>query len=232
MGFWKNILPSRVFAPLNTLRRDYAGESHKSFSNEGEDLILNKILGQRKSGFYVDVGAYHPKMYSNTYLFYKRGWSGINIDANPLSIEKFNRFRKRDINVNAGVAETEGILTYYAFEESAINTFSHELYQTRLQENKTKFLREVQVHTLTLANILDKYLPHNQIDFLDIDVEGLDLQVLKSNNWNKYRPKAVLVEDQSTDKQSLTELETYKFLTQQNYKLIAKTFNTLIFINV
>ena len=79
----------------------------KSYSQEGEDIILARIFGKQQNGFYVDVGAHHPYRFSNTYFFYKRGWKGINIDAMPGSMKIFNKYRPRDKNIEAGISDTK-----------------------------------------------------------------------------------------------------------------------------
>ena len=98
--------------------------SQMSYAQEGEDLILNRFFNNKKTGFYIDVGAHHPKRYSNTFSFYKKGWRGINIDAMPGSMSSFNKQRPEDINIEVGVSKTEQVLTYYIFNELALNTFS------------------------------------------------------------------------------------------------------------
>jgi len=232
MGYWKKILPSFIWIPLNELRRDYFPDFKKTYAGEGEDLILSKLFNNKSNGFFIDVGCYHPKINSNTYSFYKKGWKGMNIDANPESTRKFNKLRTRDINLNYGVSLNQSTLEYYKFKESAINTFSHELYQERIKIPSIEFIGKEKINTLPLSAILDKHLPPStEIDFMDIDVEGLDLEVLKSNDWNKYIPKVILVEDQDTSVNSVEELETFKFLHPKGYKLLAKTFSTLIFIH-
>lgn len=229
MGFWKNILPPSLFPALNNLRRDYIGEHKKSFSGEGEDLVLSKIFSGLNKGFYIDVGAYHPKIYSNTYYFYKKGWQGINIDANPMSIKKYNKFRKTDINLNYGISDNKGQMTYYMFSEPAINTFSKEVYEQKAAMESTTFLEQRTIPTLPLGEVLDKHLPKGQkIHFLDVDVEGLDMQVLQSNNWDKYQPEVILAEDLKRNI-PLAQSPIYNFLTKLDYQLVAKTYSTLIF---
>lgn len=107
----KKLLPSRFWSYLIYMRDLYFVRFHtKSYSQEGEDLLLSRIFGDKKDGFYIDVGAHHPFRFSNTYLLYKRGWRGINIDAMPGSMKLFNRFRPRDINIECGVASGGGEL--------------------------------------------------------------------------------------------------------------------------
>src|SRR5262249_32770188 len=104
--FLKKYLPRPLYRKLLNIKGKLLGEfATKSYSQEGEDMILNRIFGEKKSGFYVDVGAYHPKRFSNTYFFYKKGWRGINIDAMPGSMKPFNAKRNRDINVETPVSD-------------------------------------------------------------------------------------------------------------------------------
>ena len=102
-----------------------------SWSQEGEDLLLKRVFEGQSVGFYVDIGAHHPKRFSNTYLFYRMGWRGINIDAMPGSMSAFNKIRSRDINIEAGVGEKATQLDYYIFNDPALNGFSSQLSEYR-----------------------------------------------------------------------------------------------------
>jgi hypothetical protein len=93
------------------------------YGQEGEDIILNRILNGYKDGFYIDVGAYHPVRFSRTKYFYDKGWSGINIDPNPDAISIFKNIRKNDVNLNCGISDTKVTLTYFTFQEPAYNKF-------------------------------------------------------------------------------------------------------------
>jgi hypothetical protein len=104
---------------------------NRSWSQEGEDMILRRLFEKKKTGFYVDVGAHHPKHFSNTYFFYRMGWNGINIDALPGTKKEFDKYRGRDINLELGVAKQEGILNYYVYNDHALNTFSVSLVEKR-----------------------------------------------------------------------------------------------------
>ena len=106
-----------------------------SWSQEGEDLILARIFGDKPDGFYVDVGAHHPQRFSNTYYFYRRGWRGINIDAMPGSMLAFNRLRPLDINIELGIGSQPGKLNFYMFNEPALNGFAKDLADSRDQSD-------------------------------------------------------------------------------------------------
>ncbi len=187
-GIGLRSLARRLLAPPEDFKRSY--------SQQGEDMILHSLFQTRATGFYVDVGAHHPVRYSNTYYFYRRGWSGINIDAMPGSMAPFRRFRPRDVNIEAGVAAERGVLPYYRFDEPGVNGFAFDEDRLRELSESFKFRDKIEVETFPLAEILEKHVPRGrQIDFMTIDVEGLDLQVLRSNDWTAYRPAVVVAED-------------------------------------
>lgn len=206
-----------------------------SYSQEGEDLLLKRFIGDKKDGFYIDIGAHHPYRFSNTFHFYKKGWKGVNIDAMPGSMTAFKKDRPRDINLEIGVSSEEGELLYYIFNEPALNTFSKQEAEKKDGLRNFKIEKTQKVKTLPLSEILNDCLPDTPntptIDFMNIDVEGLDFIVLQSNNWSKYRPNFILIEDLESrliDK-TIQESALYKYLNQLDYQLVAKTFNTLFF---
>lgn len=203
----------------------------KSYSQEGEDMILRRMFERKNgAGFYVDVGAHHPRRFSNTYFFYKRGWRGINIEPNPDSISLFQTDRRGDINIQLGVSDCASLLRYHIFDEPALNTFDEELATSRLATSSYKRLRIVDVRVEPLSKILTDNLPTAQeIDFLSIDVEGLDYKVLRSNDWERFRPECVLVEALRVPLERIKDSEVFLFMQRQSYELLAKTFNTLIF---
>lgn len=227
----KIILPQNVIEKLNIINNNYFdGYALKSYSQEGEDMILRRLFEKQKKGFYVDVGAHHPKRFSNTFFFYKNGWRGINIDAMPNSMCLFNKIRPRDINIEIPISDKKQKLKYYMFNEPALNTFSKEIAEKRADKNDYKIISEKEMETSTLEEIFKKYLPYSQeIDFISIDVEGLDLQVLKSNNWKQFRPKFVLVEILGSSIKDIANSKEYKYLSEFEYKIFAKTVNTVIF---
>ncbi len=208
--------------------RDNLFFSTKSYSQEGEDLVLARFFGNKKNGFYVDVGANHPKRYSNTYYFYKKGWSGINIDPLPESKKLFDKYRKRDINLNIGISDKPGKMKYYMFEESQLNTFSEKVKNER-KKNGKKIISEIDVKLEKLSFVLDKYVKNKEIDFLSIDTEGFDFNVLKSNDWDKYKPKVIIVEILNSKLEDFVNDKIYIFLKENGYEYFAKTGNSVFF---
>lgn len=225
----EKIIPVKYHKNIYQVKKSFLGFANKSYSQEGEDRVLKRYFEFKKDGFYVDVGAHHPKRFSNTYIFYKEGWRGINIDAMPGSMKLFKKVRPRDINLEEAIGTSKNEITYYAFEEPAINGFDQEISEKRIADG-SKLLFKKGIIPKTLAEILDQNLPpQTQIDFLSIDVEGIDFMVLQSNNWEKYRPTFVLVETLGKNIEEVMNENIYVFMKNVNYSLVAKTANTCFY---
>ena len=223
----KKLLPSYLLRLIRPLLPAY---SKLSFSQEGEDMILSRIFDMQEKGFYVDIGAHHPYKYSNTFYFYRRGWNGINVDAMPGSMEIFNNWRPRDINIEMGVGLKEETKKYCQFDEPALNGFDLQLSSMRIQTTKYKIIAEVDVQIQPLKQILDAQMPENtHIDFMSIDVEGMDLDVLKSNDWDRYRPTVILAEALSNDPSQDNRGTVSEYLKNLDYTPVANTVSTCVF---
>jgi len=159
--------------------------SRLSFSQEGEDILLDKLFAPDYVGFYVDVGAHHPYRYSNTNRLYKRGWRGINVDVDVSAIELFDKARPHDFNINIAVSTKTGKVNYYQFTESALNTISKRNYKRVITSGQSKFTEEIKVKTQSLAKILAKFAKGKAIDLLNVDVEGAEMEVLRSTFFDE-----------------------------------------------
>jgi FkbM family methyltransferase len=236
MSILKKLIKYIIPEPLiYYLRYDiFDGWALKSYAQEGEDMILRRLFESKTTGFYVDVGAHHPKRFSNTYFFYKQGWKGINIDAMPGSMDDFNIYRPRDVNIEASVSSETKQMPYYIFNEPALNGFDPVLSKIRDSRlSQYKIIKTINIKTRRLEDILDDYLPSGQIiDFMSIDVEGLDFEVLKSNNWSKYKPEVVLVEVIGSTLADLLNNQVTQYLSKYDYDIYAKSVNTVIYKNI
>ena len=147
-----------------------------SYSFNAVDIVVDYIFKNNKSGFYLDVGAQHPISNNNTYLLYKKGWNGINIDLDKKNIELFNIARPGDINLNYAVSNkntTENL--YFYHDKSPINTLNHKVHN--FQDAKVKSIKKIQ--TQTLDNIFKEIKFDKKIDYMNIDVEGHEEKVLE-----------------------------------------------------
>jgi FkbM family methyltransferase len=197
----------------------------------GEDLIIESIIPFKKDGLYVDVGANHPIKYSNTFLFKAKGWHGINIEPNPVRIKLFNIFRHGDVNLNVGIGTSESEMDFYIFDEHTLSTFdTNSVNEFKKIGHRVKKI--IKVNILPLKNILEKYCNKKQIDILSIDTEGYDLEVLKSNDWNKFRPRFVILETLEYRKdgegKKLNDIFD-PFMENVGYKKIADTYINTIY---
>lgn len=163
-----------------------------SNSQKGEDLLIDKFFNHKKKGFYIDIGACHPKRLSNTKFFYDKGWYGVNVEPNPDRVKLFLRDRKRDINLNIGIGTVKKIAVFYELEHAGVSTFSKEEAYSLIKLGH-KLRRKMKIPMYRLEDIMKKYVK-SDIDFMSVDAEAMDLEVLKSNNWQKYRPKLLCVE--------------------------------------
>ena len=201
----------------------YWGMLRSSYSQKGEDLVIDRLLGYKKVGFYVDIGAYNPHRFSNTKRFYKRGWSGINVEPDALGHKEFLKYRTRDINLNIGVGSGKASMVFYRMDPAAASTFS-EAAAREYQKQGFKVVDEQKIQVRRLEAVLEEYACNKRIDFISIDTEGLDLDVLKSNNWVKYRPRLICIESSaykgsSKENEKMSEALEH-FLNSVNYNKV------------
>ena len=206
----------------------------KTYSMYGEDLIVQKFFKNKQKGYYVDVGCYHPIDGNNTYLLYKKGWNGINIDINQLSIDLFRKARKDDLNINIGISNKfKKVKLYYRQKINMLNTIDKKFAKINFKKGfNTKI-----IYSDTLNSILKKSnYRDKKIDFLNLDIEGNELNALKSVNFKKYKPKLICIEIHNikSKKNNLNyykESVIYKLLNKKGYKLLWNNGFSFIFKN-
>ena len=210
-----------------------------SYSYGSVDLLLEHIFKNQSHGFYIDVGCQHPVMNNNTYLLYKKGWNGINIDLDKKNIDLFNFYRKRDLNLNFAISSQEGERDLFFYhDKSAINTVEKSV--ANYQRAQVKEIKKVK--TKTLNSIIENSKFNDlTIDFLSIDVEGHELDVIKGFDLKKYKPKVVIIEflDLSLKKLEIKNLniknflksEIYQYMIDKNYTLVNLIHSDLVFVN-
>jgi FkbM family methyltransferase len=191
-----------------------------SYSQCGEDLILKTIFGKNKrQGFYVDIGCNNPIQKSNTFKLYLKGWNGICADGNADLVKKFKNIRKRDICLQAILSDSKREVIFYQDDAN------HELSSIALNRGTTlkasnQNLKEIKTYSRTLEDIFDEHVKSQQIDLLCVDVEEHDLEVLRGNNYEKYRPGIICVEfDNGIHALGGSGLDS--FLVDKGYKLLA-----------
>ena len=205
-----------------------------AYSHWGIDLIITKLLNSKNKGIYIDVGCHHPFLNNHSYLLYKSGWEGINIDIDYNSIDMFNFFRKSDVNIQTAVTDHKGeVDLFFYHNRAAKNTISKEFGSDAKEQKK--------INSDTLNNIIENSkFKNSKIDFVSIDVEGNEINVLNGFNLKKYKPKLILLEFILPNKKEfyekdineITDSEVYKFLIKNEYKLINWNHDDLLFMSM
>tara|TARA_X000000950_G_scaffold257023_1_gene323130 strand:+ start:1026 stop:1763 length:738 start_codon:yes stop_codon:yes gene_type:complete len=207
----------------------YKFKSFKSYGGSGEDIFIAKFFRNLKKGFYVDVGALHPINGSLTYLLYQKGWNGINIDMMQENLRLFDIFRKRDVNLDIAVSSSKGFINAYLFEiGSGVNTTQLKLAKKwRGEFNKNFTKRKVKKNTLN--NIFKTNKVARDFNFLNIDVEGHEFDVLKGLNLNDYRPKLISIEIHVSKTKEIFRSNIFRYLSENNYELVSQYKQTSFF---
>lgn len=197
-----------------------------SFSQRGEDLILDRLMGYKKGGFYVDIGASSPYLDSNTARFYKRGWTGINLEPNYAKFRAFPSDRPRDTNLNLGVGQSSKAMDFYVVDPPQLSSFSMEEAKRAVKMGH-KIIETRKVGVAPLREILAKHAAGRKIDFMSIDTEGYEMQVLHSNDWGRFRPNLICIEYVHYSDGSEVK-EIFEFLTSAGYvRVYANGLNSI-----
>ena len=203
-----------------------------NYSMLGEDLVIKSIFIKKNKGIYIDVGCYHPIEGSNTYLLFKKGWTGMNIDLNKTSIDLFKIARKNDVNLRVAITnQSKKIKYYYRKNINMLNTTNRKFADNSFKKGyKTDY-----VQSSTLNSVLEKSkFKNKKIDFLNIDIEGNEINALKTLNFKKYNPKLICIEIHNDNsrvpkKNYFKTHPIYKFLLKKGYKHIWRNEFSFIF---
>ena len=224
-----------LYNHIRILKRKYQSKKI-SYSLSSVDLIVDYIFKYKNDGLYIDVGCQHPISNNNTYILYKKGWNGINIDLDKKNIDLFNISRPDDTNINVAVSDKSGnVNLFYYHDGSPINTINSQ--NADYQKNKFKKIKLIKSETLN--KILTNINFNKKIDYLNIDVEGHELNVLKGFNILKYRPSIISIEYldyemkqlelKNNNLENIINSNIYKYLIQNKYFFVNWVHGDLIF---
>lgn len=208
---------------LAALKYKLSPKYRRSYSQCGEDIIVNRVLRDMnvQSPFYIDIGTNDPVIFSNSYLFYKQGCHGICVEPNPSLCARIKKKRSRDTVLNIGVGIENGVKDFYILSNDALSTFSQSEAQTETSKGHV-IVGKIPVSIQTINKIISD--TKREIDFLSLDIEGLDKVVLETLDFKKYRPKVICVETRSfgtTDEQARMNLES--LMKKNGYEIIGYT---------
>jgi len=190
------------------------------FGEFGEDIMVSRFFKNKEIGFYIDIGAYHPFKGSLTQKLYKKGWHGINIDISKTSIDLFKIARPNDININCAIGKVAEETIF--FQNSKINQQNSLIRQNSNQEEVK--IKCYKLNDLLTSNKIEK------VDYINIDTEGTELDILKGLDFKKINPSLLTVEDNDFDLDSDNKKEKINYMKNQGYVLINNIGVTMFFI--
>ena len=218
-----------LYLYYNLYIRNFKYLFRDNFSQVDEDIFIKKFFSKKK-GFYIDIGCHHPFRDNNTYLLYKLGWSGLNIDLNKISIDLFNIMRPRDINICAAISNKKENVQYFIPNNNPISpeiTISKS-FSKKISKRHGSFYKSFKTKSITWKDIEKKYRSKiSNVDILKIDVEGLDLKILKSINLKRVNPNLIMVEAPHFEKLETKKITNY--LKKRNFKVIYNNTLNIIF---
>ena len=213
----KNFITYYFYKKIKIFRNSSKNEHLGEF---GEDIFIRRFFKNETKGFYVDIGCYHPIKGSLTYYLFKKGWKGLNVDLSKVSVDLFKISRPRDYNINAAVTDFDGDTSYY--ESGVINQ-----QNSLISENEKK---KIKVKAYKLNTLLNDF-KISQVDYLNIDVEGNELKVISSFDFEKFQPKLISIEQNVYNSEKLFDEECHKFLSAKGYFLTSKIGVTCIYLD-
>lgn len=222
----------RIDQTLHTADKE---TTRKSYSLEAEDLLIDNIysavLKRFKPGFYLDIGAAHPTKHSNTYFFYKLGWSGVCVEPNPDFHALYNEKRPHDLALNIGLsAKMSGDLTYHRFNHPYINGFyGQDTVDWHTQKNGQTYLGSRQIECQRITDFLAANV-NRSVELLNIDVETLDVEILSAWDWNACKPLIICAEIHTTSLKDVVESDVAKILNAAGYTAVSRGWLSTIFV--
>ncbi len=201
------------------------------FAHWGEDMVLSHVFNDIPNGRYLDIGCFHPEAASNTQLLHRKGWSGVNVDPNKFMIDEFKLQRPNDVNLNVAVGKEHGTLEYYFFNDwASSNTCSPEFAAAISKGQNIPVDSQRLVEIVPLLEIMETYFRTAPPDFMNVDVEDLDADVIASNDWKRFRPKVIAVEEISFSSRDPGKSTIFNVLDENGYLFFSRTIFTNFFI--
>jgi FkbM family methyltransferase len=207
----------------------------KSYSQTGEDLIVKFILDSLKitKPRYLDIGAFHPQKINNTFLFYRKGAKGVCIEPDPFLLKRIQNKRHRDICLNVGIGiNNEKYADFFILTSKTLNTFSKTEAEKYVSFGNQKIEKVIKIPLVEINKIVKDYFPHT-LNFVSIDIEGLDELVIRSFDFNYIRPEVFCIEtiNYTEDNTEIKNSSIIDFFKNQGYMVFADTYINTIFVD-
>lgn len=184
-----------------------------SYSQYGEDKFISDFFSDKKQGRYLDIGASHPFRISNTYLLYKLGWSGITVEPIPNLVNLHKKWRPRDEIIPEAIGLTGGSMNFFEMVPSVLSTMDEKTANKYINEKSATLFKKYEVHVRSISDLIDYAFYEAHVDFLSIDIEGLDAAILESIDFSIYRPELVCIEanDNEARQRIISKLTNHKY---------------------
>lgn len=228
--FLKTKLTYNIYLYYNLYIRHKSYLKRTHYSQWGEDKYINDFFKEKRDGIYLDIGCFHPVMYSNTCLLYRKGWRGINIDINPTSIDLFNIVRPKDTNLCTTINQIkETFKVYYDDPFSPLNNLDKRFHEN-LKNKSKRSVKKITVESKSMKEILNISKIDKCIDFINIDVEGWDYKILKNIDLNQLKPKLISVETHNVDGSKSKDFESIiKLMNECSFSIYKRVGPTTLF---
>ena len=228
--FLKTKLTYKIYLYYNLYIRHKSYLRRIQYSQWGEDQFINEFFKDKKNGIYLDIGCFHPVMYSNTCLLHRKGWRGINIDINQTSIDLFNIIRPKDTNLCTTINETkETFKVYFDDPFSPVNTLDKQFYE-KLENKFNKDEKKLTVESKSMKEILNISKIDGCIDFINLDVEGMDYKILKNLDLKQLKPKLISIETHDVDGSKSKDFESIvKLMKSSSFSIYKRVGPTTLF---
>lgn len=222
----------RLMDKLTGRRR---GAGRVSYSQCGEDLIARYVFDVLRIPVpsYLDIGAHDAHYLNNTYIYYAAGGRGVNIEPDPELAAKIRQARPRDANLNIGIGEKEGLMEFFVMSTKTLNTFDAAEAHAVEKAGKVRIERVMQVPVRPVNAVLAEHFAEASPDFVSLDVEGLDLAILRSLDFDRWRPKVLCVETitYSEQREGRKIPQIAELLLERGYFAFADTYINTIFVD-
>ncbi len=218
--FFKTKLTYRTYLYYNLYIRHKCFLNRKNYSQWGEDQYIKNYFKYLEKGIYLDIGCFHPYMYSNTCLLHKKGWTGVNVDINQTSIDLFNIARPKDTNLCTTIDENKKeFIMYYDDPFSPVNTLDENFYKS-LKKSFFQNKKNLTIQSKTFKEIINLSKVENKIDFINIDVEGFDYNILRQIDLNEFKVKLISIETHNIDGSASKNFDLIsQFLKKNNFSI-------------
>ncbi len=229
-----DVMKHRLLSKLRQFRRNQSDNAGISYSQCGEDLILQYLVRLLKIDQvrYLDIGAHHPTYLSNTYLFYENGANGVCVEPDPSLFSEFPKKRPRDVHLNCGVGIQSGKADFYVMSTSTLNTFSKDEAERYQSYGHQRILKVIPMAVHTVNEIIEQHFEKCP-NLVSLDVEGLDYAIMQHFDFSKYRPEVFCLETLSytEDKSERKLTEIIELMHEKGYLTYADTYINTIFVD-